>query len=186
MFNHAKQIENLLHHNHHKMIHLRQCLMHRLLRPTSTSLKQAFLTTPRSSLRRTAPYSSPQPSTFATSTQPRYNGNPITVTFVEPDGEEYQVEAELGDNFLDVAVDNDIDIEGACGGELACSTCHVVLEQSYFDILEEAEEMDEEEEDMLDLALGLTDTSRLACQVCATAELEGMRLVIPAETSDLR
>jgi len=91
--------------------------------------------------------------------------------------------AEIGDNFLDVAHDNDIELEGACGGELACSTCHVILEQKYFDMLEE---MDEEEEDMLDLALGLSDTSRLACQVCAKPELDGMRLIIPDEASDLR
>ena len=111
------------------------------------------------------------------------SGKPITVTFVEPDGEEYECVAELGDNMLDVAHDNDIELEGACGGELACSTCHIILEQSYFDKLEEA---DEEEEDMLDLALGLTDTSRLGCQVCATPELDGMRMVIPEETADMR
>ena len=110
-------------------------------------------------------------------------GSRITVTFVEPDGEEYEVEANIGDHFLDVAHDNDIELEGACGGELACSTCHVILEQAFFDKLEEP---DEEEEDMLDLALGLTDTSRLACQVCATPELDGMRLIIPEETADMR
>ena len=93
------------------------------------------------------------------------------------------MQAEIGDHFLDIAHDNDIELEGACGGELACSTCHVILEQEYFDKLEE---MDEEEEDMLDLALGLTDTSRLACQVCASAELDGMRLLVPEETGDLR
>ena len=52
-------------------------------------------------------------------------------------------------------------LEGACGGELACSTCHIILEEAYFDKLEEA---DEEEEDMLDLAPGLEPQSRLACQ----------------------
>ena len=108
---------------------------------------------------------------------------PIKVTFVEPDGEEYEVEAQIGDHMLDVAHDNDIELEGACGGELACSTCHVILDQEYFDKLEEPEE---EEEDMLDLALGLTDTSRLGCQVCASPELNGMRMIIPEETADMR
>ena len=108
---------------------------------------------------------------------------PIKVTFVEPDGEEYEVEAQIGDHMLDVAHDNDIELEGACGGELACSTCHVILDQEYFDKLDEPEE---EEEDMLDLALGLTDTSRLGCQVCASPELNGMRMIIPEETADMR
>ena len=116
-------------------------------------------------------------------TAPRAMSGPIKVTFVEPDGEEYEVEAALGDHMLDVAHDNDIELEGACGGELACSTCHIILEEAYFDKLEEA---DEEEEDMLDLALGLTDTSRLGCQVCASPELDGMRMIIPEETSDMR
>jgi len=116
-------------------------------------------------------------------TAPRALSAPIRVTFVEPDGEEYEVEAALGDHMLDVAHDNDIELEGACGGELACSTCHIILEEAYFDKLEEA---DEEEEDMLDLALGLTDTSRLGCQVCASPELDGMRMIIPEETADMR
>ena len=61
---------------------------------------------------------------------------------------------------------------------MACSTCHMVFEEELFDNLPEAEE---EEEDMLDLALGLTDTSRLGCQVIVTEEMEGARVVIPEE-----
>eukprot|EP00946_MAST-07B_sp_MAST-7B-sp1_P000499 g499.t1 len=120
---------------------------------------------------------------LVSTTRARSMPGPITVTFVEPDGEEYEVEAAVGDNMLDVAHDNDIELEGACGGELACSTCHVVLEESYYEKLDEP---DEEEEDMLDLALGLTDTSRLGCQVCASPELDGMRMIIPEETADMR
>jgi len=138
--------------------------------PTSLSLSTTSSIVPSSSFQ-----------SFTTTTTAAQD-NPITVIFVEPDGEEYEVQAEIGDHFLDIAHDNDIELEGACGGELACSTCHVILEQEYFDKLEE---MDEEEEDMLDLALGLTDTSRLACQVCASAELDGMRLLVPEETGDL-
>ena len=66
-----------------------------------------------------------------------------------------EVDAPIGKTVLDVAIDNNIDIEGACGGELACSTCHVILSQDLFDQLPEKTE---EEEDMLDLAWGLTDT----------------------------
>lgn len=72
-----------------------------------------------------------------------------------PDKSERVVAAKVGDSLLDVAQEHDIDIEGACGGEMACSTCHVILEQDVYDSLEEPEE---EEEDMLDLALGLTET----------------------------
>ena len=66
----------------------------------------------------------------------------------------------------------------ACGGELACSTCHVILEEDVYELLGEVEE---EEEDMLDLAFGLTDTSRLCCQIKATKELDGMVLTLPEE-----
>ena len=78
--------------------------------------------------------------------------------------------------------DNDSDLEGACDGSLACSTCHVVLEQEYFDMLPEPEE---EEEDMLDLAFGLTDTSRLGCQIKLTKELEGIRATIPGGADNM-
>ena len=80
---------------------------------------------------------------------------------------------------LDVALDNDIEIEGACGGELACSTCHVILPQEYYDRLPPKVE---EEEDMLDLAWGLTDTSRLCCQIKVTKDLEGVTFTVPEET----
>jgi ferredoxin len=66
-----------------------------------------------------------------------------------------EVEAPIGKTLLDIAIDNNIDIEGACGGELACSTCHVIVSQELFDKLPAKKE---EEEDMLDLAWGLTDT----------------------------
>ena len=107
----------------------------------------------------------------------------VKITFVEPDGERVTVDAAIGDNLLDIAHDNDIDLEGACGGELACSTCHVILPQEVFDGLPEP---DEEEEDMLDLALGLTDTSRLGCQVCVTAEHQNLEVILPEETADMR
>ena len=71
---------------------------------------------------------------------------------------------------------------GACDHSLACSTCHVVLEQDVFDSLGEP---DEEEMDMLDLAFGLQDTSRLGCQIKVTKELEGIKVTLPGETNNM-
>ncbi len=85
------------------------------------------------------------------------------MTFVSPDGTvRKEVEAPVGLSVLEIAHRNDIDLEGACEGSLACSTCHVIVEPGWFDRLGEPSE---EEEDMLDLAFGLTHTSRLGCQI---------------------
>lgn len=73
------------------------------------------------------------------------------------------VEVNEGDNILDIAHEYDIDLEGACEGSVACSTCHVILSPEHYDMLPEPED---DENDMLDMAFGLTDTSRLGCQVC--------------------
>ncbi len=88
--------------------------------------------------------------------------------------------APLGESLMEVAHANEIDLEGACEGSLACSTCHVVVEdQGMFDALPEA---CDDENDMLDLAFGLTATSRLGCQVKAARELDGLRVRVPAAT----
>lgn len=92
------------------------------------------------------------------------------------------MKAAVGDSLLTVAQEYDLDVEGACGGECACSTCHVIMTQDVFDSLPE---VTEEEEDMLDLAAGLTDTSRLGCQVFVTKEMEGMRVQLPTEVSNM-
>jgi ferredoxin len=68
-------------------------------------------------------------------------GKDIGVTFVKPTGERVTVRAPIGDSMLEVAHANGIDIEGACGGETACSTCHVILDKSYFDKLPQARSM---------------------------------------------
>ncbi|MFQ6620700.1 hypothetical protein Gotur_001076 [Gossypium turneri] len=71
-------------------------------------------------------------------------------------------------------------VSGACEGSLACSTCHViVMDMEYYNKLEDPTD---EENDMLDLAFGLTETSRLGCQIVASPELDGIRLAIPAAT----
>ena len=104
------------------------------------------------------------------------------MVFVEPNGERREVEAPLGLSVLEVARRHDIDIEGACEGSLACSTCHVIVEPSYFEKLDEPSE---EEEDMLDLAFGLTRTSRLGCQIRMTDELDGLTVRLPAATRNM-
>lgn len=104
------------------------------------------------------------------------------MTFIEPDGTRREVEAPVGLSVLEIAHDNDIDIEGACGGSLACSTCHVIVDPAWYGKLEEPEE---EEEDMLDLAFQLTRTSRLGCQIVMTEELDGLVVTLPNETRNM-
>mmetsp|Transcript_24342 Transcript_24342/g.52773 ORF Transcript_24342/g.52773 Transcript_24342/m.52773 type:complete len:143 (-) Transcript_24342:262-690(-) len=79
----------------------------------------------------------------------------VHLTFVKKDGEEQQVEAKVGQNLLRLAQRNDIELEGACECSVACSTCHVILEEDLFDALPLASE---DEDDMLDMAFGLTET----------------------------
>ena len=104
------------------------------------------------------------------------------MVFIEPDGTRRDVEAPLGLSVLEIAQRNDIDIEGACEGSLACSTCHVIVDPDWFGRLEEPSE---DEEDMLDLAFGLTPTSRLGCQIIITSELDDLTVTLPAETFNM-
>ena len=104
------------------------------------------------------------------------------MTFIEKDGTPRVVEAPLGLSVLEIAHRNKIDIEGACEGSLACSTCHVIVDPDWYDLLKEATE---DEEDMLDLAFGLTATSRLGCQIIITEELDGLTVRLPASTRNM-
>ena len=104
------------------------------------------------------------------------------LTFIERDGNRREVDAPLGLSVLEIAHKNGIDIEGACEGSLACSTCHVIVDPEWYDLLKEASE---DEEDMLDLAFGLTATSRLGCQIIITEELDGLVVRLPASTRNL-
>lgn len=104
------------------------------------------------------------------------------MTFVEPDGTRHEVDAPVGHSVLQIAWDNRIDIEGACEGAMACSTCHVIVTPEWFDRLEEASE---DEEDMLDLAFGLTRTSRLCCQIIMTEALDGLIVELPSQTRNM-
>jgi 2Fe-2S ferredoxin len=104
------------------------------------------------------------------------------MTFVDKAGAEIVVDAPLGQSVLEIAHRNKIDLEGACEGSLACSTCHVIVEQEYFDRLAEPTE---DEDDMLDLAFGLTHTSRLGCQIIISDELDGLRVLLPKATRNM-
>ncbi|KAI4976427.1 hypothetical protein ZWY2020_050034 [Hordeum vulgare] len=104
----------------------------------------------------------------------------ISVTFVNKDGTEKTISVPVGMSMLEAAHENDIELEGACEGSLACSTCHVIV----MDVKDynKLEDPTDEENDMLDLAFGLTETSRLGCQVIAKPDLDGVRLALPAAT----
>jgi len=105
------------------------------------------------------------------------------ITFISADGtQRTEVDAPLGLSVLEIAHKNNIDLEGACEGSLACSTCHVIVDPEFFDTLPEPKE---EEEDMLDLAWGLTHTSRLGCQIIITEALDGLVVKLPAATRNM-
>jgi 2Fe-2S ferredoxin len=105
------------------------------------------------------------------------------MVFIERDGAAREVDAPLGLSVLEIAHRHKIDIEGACEGSLACSTCHVIVDPEWYDLLKEASE---DEEDMLDLAFGLTKTSRLGCQIIMTEELDGLIVRLPAGTRNMQ
>lgn len=95
--------------------------------------------------------------------------------FVTENGEE-EVDAPNGLSVMEIAHKHLIDIEGACGGSLACATCHVIVEEDWAGKLDEASE---DEEDMLDLAFNLRPTSRLGCQIIMSDELDGLKVHLP-------
>jgi 2Fe-2S ferredoxin len=101
------------------------------------------------------------------------------MTFIERDGTRREVSAPLGLSVLEVAHKHGVDIEGACEGSLACSTCHVIVDPAWFPKLATPTE---DEEDMLDLAFGLEKTSRLGCQLVITEALDGLVVRLPAAT----
>jgi len=107
----------------------------------------------------------------------------ITVKFVTPDEKIIEVHAAEGLSILEVAHQNSVELEGACEGSLACSTCHVIVDSNWF---EQLEEPTEDEEDMLDLAFGLTRTSRLGCQIILTPALDGITVRLPAATRNMQ
>ena len=105
------------------------------------------------------------------------------VRFCMPDGRVVrEVEAEPGSRLLDVAQAADQPLEGTCEGQMACSTCHVVVDPADFAKLARASD---EEEDMLDLAANVTRTSRLACQIWLDASLESLTVRMPGASHNM-
>ena len=99
------------------------------------------------------------------------------VRFLKVDGSlDKEVEAPTGSVLLDVAQEAGEPLEGACEGQMACSTCHVIVDPSDFGRLAPASE---EEDDLLDLAWGVMRTSRLACQIVLTEELDTLTVKMP-------
>ncbi|MEC7819060.1 MAG: 2Fe-2S iron-sulfur cluster-binding protein [Pseudomonadota bacterium] len=107
----------------------------------------------------------------------------VRLVFRRANDTEVEVEGAIGDTMLRAAQAAGLPLEGTCEGQMACSTCHVVVDPEWFDRLEAASE---EEEDMLDLAAGVRRTSRLSCQIELQADLDGLTASIPEESHDAR
>jgi ferredoxin len=108
----------------------------------------------------------------------------MKINFLAADGSRTTVaEAEAGTRLLEVAQLADQPLEGTCEGQMACSTCHVIVDADWFDRLPAPRE---EEEDMLDLAAGATRTSRLACQIMLDDSLDGLTVRVPGESRNMQ
>ncbi|KAI8918431.1 Sucrase/ferredoxin-like-domain-containing protein [Powellomyces hirtus] len=108
---------------------------------------------------------------------PAGTASTIEMTFILPNNTAQSFPVPLGETLMTVGRDNELpNIEGTCGGNLECATCHVVVDPKFADKLPP---ISEEEEDMLEYAIGRTQGSRLSCQIKATPELNGLRVMIP-------
>lgn len=107
----------------------------------------------------------------------------ITVHFITQSGARVTAKSEVGDNLLRIGQASGLPLEGTCEGQMACSTCHVVVAEDWFGKLPEASDL---EEDMLDFAADVRRTSRLSCQIDLTEELDGLEVTIPGEARDAR
>lgn len=108
----------------------------------------------------------------------------IRVRFVSADGTRTtEAEAPPGTVLLDLAQNHDQPLEGTCEGQMACSTCHVIVDSADFAKLPRASD---DEEDMLDLAAGVSRTSRLACQIVLDDSLDGLTVRIPGESRNMQ
>jgi ferredoxin len=107
----------------------------------------------------------------------------VKVCFVNTDGRRVEVAGEPGQRLLELGQAHGMPLEGTCEGQMACSTCHVIIAADWFDRLPAGSD---DEEDMLDLAAGVTRTSRLSCQIVLSAELDGIEVRIPDEARDMQ
>jgi ferredoxin len=107
----------------------------------------------------------------------------VRVIFVTADGRRVEAEGDSGERLLEVGQNAGMPLEGTCEGQMACSTCHVIVDPAWFGQLDPAVD---DEEDMLDLAAGVTRTSRLSCQIRLDAALNGIEVRIPGESHDMQ
>ncbi|KAH8656521.1 electron transfer protein [Tricladium varicosporioides] len=145
-------------------------------------------TTTRSNFVRQAPITirpfSATAASFHGHLAPPKPGEELYITFIDKEGDEHKLAVSKGDNLLEIAQTHDIEMEGACEGSCACSTCHIVVEdEAMYDRIPEASD---DENDMLDLAFGLTETSRLGCQIHMSKELDGLRVKLPHATRNMQ
>lgn len=107
----------------------------------------------------------------------------VKVTFITAQDQRIAGEAQPGTRLLEVGQNLGLPLEGTCEGQMACSTCHVVVAAEWFARLDAASD---DEEDMLDLAAGVTRTSRLSCQIVLTDALDGLEVRVPEEARDMQ
>ena len=100
------------------------------------------------------------------------------IIFVTPDGTEHNVGVENGTTVMEAGRDANLGIEGTCGGCLSCATCHVIVDAGWFP---KTGAPGEDELDMLDLAFGLSETSRLGCQIEMSDDLDGLKVAVPED-----
>ena len=100
------------------------------------------------------------------------------IIFVKSDGSEHTIAVENGTTVMEAGRDANLGIEGTCGGCLSCATCHVIVDPAWFP---KTGAPSEDEVDMLDLAFGLSETSRLGCQIEMSDDLEGLKVTIPED-----
>jgi ferredoxin len=107
----------------------------------------------------------------------------VKVTFITANDERVEAEGAAGDNLLRLGQAAGMPLEGTCEGQMACSTCHVIVTREWFAKLPRASE---DEEDLLDLAAGVRPTSRLSCQIELTEDLDGIEVRVPGDSHDMR
>lgn len=100
------------------------------------------------------------------------------INFIKSDGTSHAIEAKEGANLMEVGRDSNMGVEGTCGGSLSCATCHVIFDAQGFALVGGASE---DEMDMLDLAYGVEETSRLGCQIKVTDALDGITVRVPED-----
>lgn len=101
----------------------------------------------------------------------------LNIIFIEPDGQEKKVKAEIGQSLMEVAVQNGVNgIDADCGGACSCATCHCYIDEAWFSKIEQADSV---ELDMLDFAYLKKERSRLSCQIKVSSNMDGILIHFP-------